>query len=29
MNDIEQNLKFRHCYDIINGDPAQLVKKVN
>ena len=29
MNDIEHKIKFRHCYDIINGDPAQLVKKVN
>ena len=29
MNHIEHNIKFRHCYDIINGDPDQLVKKVN
>ena len=29
INDIEHNTKFPQHYDIINGDPAQLVKKVN
>ena len=30
INDIEHNTKFPKDYDIINGDPAQLlVKNVN
>ena len=28
-HDIEHNAKFRQLYDIINGDPAQLVKKIS
>lgn len=29
IDDIEHNEKFRQLYDIINGDPAQLVKEVS
>lgn len=29
IDDIEHNAEFRQLYDIINGDPAQLVKKVS
>ena len=29
IDDIERNTKFPQFYGIIDGDPAQLVKKVN